>query len=122
MLAAVQPSACPQCMLPLDEGAWQCDGCGHVFSTDFPAVRSRLSAELTAARTLLVVTIGVGVVILGAVVYLATLGMYVVSVPLALAIVGSIGAAAHKHAVGRERVRELDRRHRPLPAAIIHRT
>ena len=79
---------CPKCFLPTEDGAWQCDGCGHV-----------------------------GLAIIGGLVYLATLGYIYISVGLMLAVVGSIGHAIHKLSVLRGHLRLLDRRHVPLPAA-----
>ena len=41
------------------------------------------------------------------------------SVPLALAVLGSIGDAIHRISVAREHVTSFDRRHAPLPVAIV---
>lgn len=62
-----------------------------------------------------------GVGLAGGVVYLATQGFLYISVPLLLAVVGSIGHAAHKISVLRDHLRSLDRRHAPLPRATAHR-
>jgi hypothetical protein len=111
---------CPKCFLPKEEGAWQCDGCGHEFSRDFATVRSELQAQLGASRTSFWVTLIGGLAILGGLVYLATLGFIYISVPLMLAVVGGIGHAVHKVSVLRGHLRSLDRRHVPLPKATAY--
>ena len=63
----------------------------------------------------------VGFRIVGGLVYLAMHGWIYISVPLMLAIVGSIGHAAHKISVLRDHLRSLDRRHVSLPKATAHR-
>lgn len=65
-------------------------------------------------------TLIVGFGIVGGVVYLGLLGWIYISVPLMLAVVGSIGHAAHKISVLREHSRSLDRRHVSLPKATAH--
>jgi hypothetical protein len=112
---------CPKCHLPREDSAWQCDGCGYEFSQDFEGVRSALRAQLRTRRIAFWLTLIVGFGIVGGVVYLATHGLIYISVPLLLAVVGSIGHAAHKISVVRGHLRSLDRRHVPLPRATAHR-
>jgi len=111
---------CPKCFLPKEETAWQCDGCGYEFSRDFESVRSTLQAQLRTSRISFWVTLLVGLGIIGGLVYLATLGFIYISVPLMLAVLGSIGHGVHKVSVVREHLRSLDRRHAPLPKATAH--
>lgn len=108
---------CPRCHLPQEDVAWQCDGCGHVFERDLAAVRSRLEVELVRSRVALWVTSAISVAIAGGLVYLATLGWIYISVPLLLALVGGLSHAAHSLSVVRGHLKELDRRHVPLPIA-----
>lgn len=110
---------CPKCHLPQEESAWQCDGCGHEFSKDFDAVRSRLQAQLRSSRITLWMTLLVDLVIVGGVVYMVTHGFIYISVPLVLAAMGATGHAAHRISVLREHLRALDRRHVPLPKATV---
>jgi hypothetical protein len=111
---------CPKCHLPKEDSAWQCDGCGYEFSQDFENVRSGLRAQLRASRIVFWLTVIVDLGIVGVVVYLATHGWIYISVPLMLAVVGSIGHAAHKISVLRGHLRSLDRRHVRLPKATVH--
>ena len=108
---------CPKCQLPIDHGAWHCDGCGHEFSQDIEGVRSRLQHEVAASRRGIWVTLLVDIALTGGVVYLATLGFFYISVPLAVTVVGSIGYAFHRRSVAREHLSEFTRRHAPLPTA-----
>jgi hypothetical protein len=112
---------CPECHLPKEDNAWQCDGCGYEFSQDFESVRSALRAQLRTSRIVFWLTLIVGFGIVGGLVYLATHGWIYVSVPLMLAVVGSVGHAAHKLSVLRGHLRSLDRRHVSLPKATAHR-
>jgi hypothetical protein len=109
--------ACPQCHLPIEQDAWQCDGCGHVFRRDFEQVRRELQAKLKRSQIAFWVTLLVGLGIAGGLVYLATQGFIFVSVPLIVAILGGIGHTLHTTSVLRGHLRELDRRHVPLPKA-----
>lgn len=111
---------CPKCYLPKEDSAWQCDGCGYEFSQDFENVRSALQAQLRTSRIVFWLTLIVGLGIVGGLVYLATHGWIYISVPLMLAVVGSIGHAAHKISVLRGHLRSLDRRHVSLPKATAH--
>ena len=111
---------CPKCNLPKDDGAWQCDGCGYAFRQDFENVRSELQAQIRTSRIVFWVTLLVGLGVIGGLVYLATLGFIYISVPLMLAVVGSIGAAVHKLSILRDHLRSLDRRHVPLPKATAY--
>jgi hypothetical protein len=117
----VSEADCPKCQLPKDDGAWHCDGCGHEFSQDYEAVRSRLRAELARCKRTLVVTGLVGAVVVGIVIYLATRRFFYISVPLGLAVFGSVGHALHRISVMRGHVRSFERRRPPLPAATVHR-
>jgi hypothetical protein len=120
-LSRVSTMECPKCYLPKDDSAWQCDGCGYEFSQDFESVRSTLRAQLRTSRIVFWVTLIVSFGVVGVVVYLATHGWIYISVPLMLAVVGSIGHAAHKISVLRDHLRSLDRRHVSLPKATAHR-
>ncbi len=100
-------AACPRCNLPKEELAWQCDGCGYAFRKDFDAVRSELQAALKTARVRLWVSVLVGVVIGAVIVLLAMHGFIYISVPVALAVVASIGSAAHRISVVRDHLRSL---------------
>lgn len=115
------PAECPNCFLPKEESAWQCDGCGMAFRTDLATVRDELQASLRSGRVALVVTLLVSVAVVVGLVVLAMHGFYYVSVPLALAIVGAIGHRMHQQSVLREHLRELDRRHVALPVAATHK-
>ncbi len=53
-------------------------------------------------------------------VYLAMHGWLYISVPLMLAAVSFTGRTAHRVSVLRGHLRLLDRRHAPLPQAILH--
>jgi hypothetical protein len=108
---------CPKCFLPREVGAWQCDGCGYEFSQDVEAVRAALQRQVASSRTALWVSLGVGIAVIGGLVYLATIGFIYVSVPLMLAAVGSIGHAVHRRSVSREHLESFNRRHAPLPKA-----
>ena len=108
---------CPQCYLPRDDSAWQCDGCGYEFSQDVEGVRSSLQAQLKQRRTALLVTVLANVGLVGGIVFLAMNGFIYVSLPLLLAVVGTTVNAAHKITVVREHLRSFDRRHAPLPKA-----
>ena len=112
---------CPKCYLPKEDSAWRCDGCGFEFSQDFEGVRSALRAQLRTSRIVFWLTLIAGLGLAGGLVYLAMHGWIYISVPLMLAVVGSIGHAAHKISVLREHLRSLDRRHVPLPQATVHR-
>ena len=109
--------ACPKCFLPKDDSAWQCDGCGFAFRTDFDNVRRELQAELRKSRITLWLTIGLGLGIVGGLVYLMTRGFLYVSVPLMLAVVGWTGHAFHRVSVLKDHLASLNRRHVPLPTA-----
>jgi hypothetical protein len=113
----VSDAACPKCQLPIDDGAWYCDGCGHEFSTDYERVRATLGAELARSRRTLVVNIVVACVVAGVLVYVAMLGLIYIAVPLGVAVLGSIGHAVHRISVMREHVRTFARKHPPLPVA-----
>lgn len=115
----VTPPECPRCLLPTDDSAWQCDGCGHEFSRDFEAVRTRLRAQLRASWRLLGVMIVVDLAIVAAIVVVAQLGLVVISAGLALAALGSTGHAVFRITSLRASLRELDHRHRPLPTAVV---
>ena len=117
----VSMTECPKCYLPKEDSAWQCDGCGYEFTQDFESVRSALQAQLRTSRIVFWLTLIVGFGVIGGVVYLATHGWIYISVPLMLAVVGSIGHAAYKISVLREHLRSLDRRHVSLPKATAHR-
>ncbi len=84
-------------------------------------MRSALRAQLRTSRIAFWVMLVVGLGMVGVVVYLATHGWIYISVPLMLAVVGSIGHSAHKISVLREHLRSLDRRHVSLPKATAHR-
>ena len=109
--------ACPKCFLPKADSAWQCDGCGFAFRTDFDNVRTELQAELRRSRITLWLTIGLGLGIVGGLVYLMTRGFLYVSVPLMLAVVGWTGHAFHRVSVLKDHLASLNRRHVPLPTA-----
>jgi len=113
------PAECPRCQLPTDDSAWQCDGCGHEFSRDFEAVRARLRGQLRASWRLLGVMIVVDLAIIAATVFVAELGLVVVSAGLVLAAIGSTGHAVFRITSVRASLRELDHRHRPLPTATV---
>lgn len=113
------PPDCPRCLLPTDDSAWQCDGCGHVFSRDFAAVRTRLRARLRASWRLLGLMLLVDLAIGAATVFVAELGLVLVSGGLVLAAIGSTGHAIFRITSARASLGELDRRHRPLPTAIV---
>lgn len=83
-------------------------------------MRSALRAQLRTSRIVFWLTLIVDVGIVGGVVYLATHGWIYISVPLMLAVVGSIGHAAHRISVLRGHLRSLDRRHVRLPKATVH--
>jgi hypothetical protein len=108
---------CPKCHLPTEEDAWQCDGCGYTFRQDYAVVRSELQAKLKTSRTIFWVTLLGSFGLAGLLVYLALQGFTYISVPLAIALVGGIGHAAHRTSRLRDHLRSLDRRHVPLPAA-----
>jgi hypothetical protein len=105
--------------LPRDPDAWQCDGCGLAFRRDYDAVRLELHAKLRRARTGLVGVAIIAVLVLAGIVELAMHGMIYISIPLALALFGSIIQAMRRMSALREHLRELDRRHVPLPSATI---
>ena len=113
-------TACPKCFLPREEGAWQCDGCGHEFSQDLVRVRAALQEQVRRSRISLAVTLIVGLGIIGGLVYLATRGFLYISIPLVLAVLGGVGHAVHRISVSREHLRSFDRRHVALPKAIAH--
>lgn len=115
--------ACPKCHLPKEDSAWQCDGCGLEFSKDFHNVRADLRAQLRTTRIVfwLSVVVALAMValgVVGGVVFLLSRWLYL-CVSLMAAVLGSIGAAAHKTRVLRGHLRLLDRRHVPLPAATL---
>lgn len=96
-----------------------CDGCGQVFDADLASARVGLQAELARRRRALVVTLLVALAIGGVIAYLAIRGWIYISVPVMLGVVGSIGRAVHRISVVRGHLRELDRRHVPLPTATL---
>jgi hypothetical protein len=104
-------SDCPKCHLPIEEGAWQCDGCGYAFSQDVDATRAALQARVKDGRVMLWVTLGVGLGVVGGLAYLATIGFIYVSVGLLIAVVGWIGHAVHSLSVSREHLQSFNRRH-----------
>ncbi len=112
-----EATECPKCHLPKEESAWQCDGCGYEFTHDFEGVRVALRAQLRTSRIAFWVTVLVDFGLVGGIIYLATHGLIVISVPLMLAAVGATGHAAHRISVLRRHLRLLDRRHKPLPKA-----
>ena len=61
--------------------------------------------------------LGVDALLVTVVVYLATLGFIYISVPLGVAVVGSIGFALHRRSVAAEQLSEFNRRHARLPTA-----
>jgi len=75
---------------------------------------------LTRARIGLWLSLVVGLGIIGGVVYMMTRGWFYISVPLLLAVVGSIGHAAHRVRILCGHLSSLDRRHVPLPKATVH--
>lgn len=110
-------AGCPRCQLPIDHGAWHCDGCGHEFSQDIEAVRARLEREVVRSGRAIWLTLLVDLALIGGVVYLATIGFLFISVPLVGTVIGSIGYALHRRTVAREHLRSFTRRHAPLPTA-----
>ena len=112
-------TACPQCHLPQEQSAWQCDGCGFEFRKDYDNVRSSLEAQLRKSRIVFWVMLIADVGIVGATVYLATHGWIYVSVPLVLGALGLTVNAARRIAILREHLYSLDRRHVPVPTAIV---
>jgi hypothetical protein len=113
-------TACPKCFLPRDEGAWQCDGCGFQFSQDIEAVRAALKTQARNSRLAVWWTLIAGAAVVGGVAYLVTLGYIYISVPLALAVVGSIGHAFHRRSAMQEHLRTFERRYAQLPKATVH--
>jgi hypothetical protein len=113
-------TACPKCHLPQEQSAWQCDGCGFEFRTDYDEVRSSLQAQVRRSRivfwTMLLVDLG----IVGGSVYLITLGWIYISLPLVLGALGLTINAVRRIAILREHLYSLDRRHVPVPTAIVH--
>jgi hypothetical protein len=101
---------CPQCFLPKDELAWQCDGCGYLFRRDLDRVRAEMQAKLDRARIAFVATVVVSAGVVAGLVALAMVGFVYLDVPLGLALVAGIGFASHRVGVLREHVRELERR------------
>jgi len=112
---------CPKCYLPQEASAWQCDGCGYEFRKDYDNVRSTLRAQLKTSRTVFWLMLIVDVGIVGATVYLVTRGWIYISVPLVLGAIGFTVQTARKIAILREHLSSLDRRHVPVPTAIVHR-
>ena len=117
---AAMSAACPKCFLPKDDDAWQCDGCGHEFTRDYEAVRTSLQAELRRSQVGLIVSIFVGAVLACVVVYMAMHGKVIISIPLLVGVFASIGHYVHRGSVLRGHLRDLDRRHVPLPKATAH--
>ncbi|HEX4453196.1 MAG TPA: hypothetical protein VH143_20130 [Kofleriaceae bacterium] len=112
-------NACPQCFLPRDPDAWQCDGCGLAFRRDYEAVRLELRGKLRKTRAALIVLAVVAAAFAAGIVYLAMHGFIYISIPLALGVFGSIVQTVRRRAALREQLHELDRRHVPLPSATI---
>jgi uncharacterized transporter YbjL len=115
----VSTTACPQCFLPRDPDAWQCDGCGLAFRRDYDAVRLELRAKLRKTRGALLVLAFVAAVLAVGIVYLAMHGFIYISIPLALGLFGSLVQTTRRMAALREHLHELDRRHVPLPSATL---
>lgn len=114
-------TACPKCHLPKDDSAWQCDGCGYAFRTDFPQVRAELQTALRKSRVAFWLTVVLDLALAGGVIYLAMHGWYYICVGLAIAAFGWTGHAVHRISVLRDHLASLDRRHAPLPTATAHR-
>ncbi|MEO8842412.1 MAG: hypothetical protein ABI591_29485 [Kofleriaceae bacterium] len=113
-------TACPKCHLPQEASAWQCDGCGFEFRKDYDNVRTTLRARLRTSRIVFWVMQVVDLGMVGGTVYLAAHGWLYVSVPLVVAALGLTVNAARRIANVREDLYSLDRRHVPVPTAIVH--
>jgi hypothetical protein len=112
--------ACPACQLPKEDDAWECDGCGHLFTKDFAGTRTALQRQVRRYRSLFWAMLVADLAVAGAIVYLAMHGFLAICIGLAVAMFGSTGHAAFKVSRVREQLRALDRRHLPLPTATIH--
>jgi hypothetical protein len=113
-------TACPKCFLPREEGAWQCDGCGFQFEQNIEAVRAALNTQARNSRLAVWWTLLVCLGAVGGVAYLASIGYIYISIPLLLAVVGSVGHAFHRRSVMQEHLRTFERRYAQLPKAIVH--
>lgn len=110
-------SACPQCQLPKEDDAFQCDGCGLMFRKDFAVVRTELQGKLRATKLALVWTVILSLAAVGGVVLMAIYGLYYISIPLGVGIFGAYAAVFHRLRVLKDHLALLDRKHKPLPAA-----
>ena len=115
--STVSDTHCPKCSLPKADSAWECDGCGYAFRSDFAAVRTELQAELRKSRIAFWLTLAVDAGILGGLIYMAIHGWYYICVGLAVACVSWTGHAVHRVSVLRDHLASLDRRYVPLPKA-----
>ncbi|HEY1546278.1 MAG TPA: hypothetical protein VGG28_00590 [Kofleriaceae bacterium] len=115
----MSPGTCPQCSLPCDPDAWQCDGCGLALRRDYDAVRLELRAKLRKTRAALIAFAFVVAIFAVLLVVLAMHGFIYISIPLALGLFGSVVQTTRRRSALREHLRELDRRHVPLPTAIV---
>ena len=113
---------CPKCHLPIDGSVWQCDGCGFELRNDFDKLRSELHAQVRTTRTALWLAVIADLGIAAGLVVLAMHGWIYVSLPLVLGAVGVTARNVHRLSVVREDLRQLDRRHVPLPKAIASRS
>jgi hypothetical protein len=110
-------SACPQCHLPKEEDAWQCDGCGLEFRKDFASVRTELHGKLRKVKLALMWTVICSLAAVGGAVLLAIYGRYILAGSLALGMFGGYATVLHRLSVLKGHLALLDRRHVALPAA-----